>query len=88
MKEQILFGKQSQFPIREQTTMDASDKIRKIQEITMVTGYVIAKQTSQPGVNVSTCSGFYSASTIRTFSDYASRQQVEDGLQYYSTCKG
>jgi hypothetical protein len=68
--------------------MDASDKIRKVQEIALVQGYIIEKQTSQPGVNVSTCTGFYSYATIHTFSDYSIRQQVEDGLQYYSTCKG
>jgi hypothetical protein len=68
--------------------LDASDKIRKIQEIAQVQGFIQQKIVTQPGVNVSTCSGFYSASTIRTFRDYALRQQVEDGLQYYSTCKG
>ena len=68
--------------------LDASDKIRKVQEIAIVQGYAIAKQTSQPGVNVSTCSGFYSNTTIHKFADYAYRQQVEDGLQYFSTCQG
>ena len=68
--------------------LDASDKIRKVQEIAIFQGYAIEKQTSQPGVNVSTCAGFYGNTTIRKFGDYTYRQQVEDGLQFFSTCKG
>jgi hypothetical protein len=68
--------------------LDASDKIRKIQEIAVVQGFIQQKAVTQPGVNVSTCTGFYSQSTIRTYTDYSIRQQVENGLQYYSTCKG
>jgi len=68
--------------------LDASDKIRKIQEIKVTQGYIIAKQTTQPGVNVSTCTGFYAYSTIRNFTDYSLRQQTEDGIQYFSRCQG
>jgi len=68
--------------------LDASDKIRKIQEIKVTQGYIIAKQTTQPDVNVSTCTGFYAYSTIRNFTDYSLRQQTEDGIQYFSTCQG
>jgi len=68
--------------------LDASDRIRKIQEIALVQGFIQQKAVTQPGVNVSTCTGFYGTSTIRTFPDYALRQQIENGLQYYSTCKG
>jgi hypothetical protein len=68
--------------------LDASDKIRKIQEIKVTQGYAIGKQTTQPGVNVSTCAGFYAYSTIRNFTEYSLRQKTEDGLQYFSTCQG
>ena len=68
--------------------LDAIDRIRKIQEIAIFQGYAIAKRTSQPGVNVSSCSGFYNTSTIHKFSDYAYRQQVEEGQVYFSTCRG
>jgi hypothetical protein len=66
--------------------LDASDRIRKIQEIAVFQGYTVEKQSSQPGVNVSSCTGFYK-STIHKYTDYAAKYQVTDGLQYFSTCK-
>ena len=68
--------------------LDASDRIRKIQEIAIFKGYAIMKQTSQPGVNVSTCTGFHSASTINNFKSYYTMYNVEEGLKYFSTCQG
>jgi hypothetical protein len=68
--------------------LDASDRIRKIQEIAVFQGYVVEKQTSQPNVNVSSCTGFYGKSNIHKFTDYAYRQQVEEGQVYFSTCRG
>ena len=68
--------------------LDASDKIRRIQEIAIFQGYAIAKQTSQPGVNVSTCNTFYSQSTIRKYDDFTYKYQIQEGLPYFSTCQG
>ena len=68
--------------------LDASDRIRKIQDIAIFKGYVIMKQTTQPGVNVSTCAGFHSASTINNFKSYNTMYNVEQGLKYFSTCQG
>ena len=68
--------------------LDASDRIRKIQEIAIFQGYVVMKQSSQPGVNVSTCAGFNSTSTINNFLSYENMYKVEEGLGYFSTCQG
>ena len=65
--------------------LDASDRIRKIQEIALFTGYVLQKQVSQPGVNVSTCSAFYNTSNIHKYTDYAYKNSIEDGINYFST---
>ena len=68
--------------------LDASDRIKKIQDIALFKGYVTMKQGSQPGVNVSTCTGFHGASTINNFSSYYTMYNVEQGLKYFSTCQG
>ena len=68
--------------------LDASDKIRRVQEIALFQGYAIGKQTTQPGVNVSTCDTFYSQSTIRKYDDYTYKYQIKEGLPYFSTCQG
>jgi len=68
--------------------LDASDRIRRIQEITIFQGYAKAKQTTQPGVNVSTCTGFYGISTINNFPSYEYKYSVQEGLGYFSTCQG
>jgi hypothetical protein len=68
--------------------LDASDKIRRIQQTALFEGYAIGKQTSQPGVNVSTCTTFYSQSTIRKYNDYTYKNQIQEGLIYFSTCQG
>ena len=67
--------------------VDASDRIRKTQEIAIFKGYAIQKQTTQPGVNVSSCIGFQT-STIHKFDTYAYANQVEQGRVYFSTCQG
>jgi hypothetical protein len=68
--------------------LDASDRTRRIQDITIFQGYAIAKQTQQPGVNVSTCAGFNSPSTIKQFTSYEVGYDVRAGLVYFSTCQG
>jgi hypothetical protein len=67
--------------------MDASDKIRKIQEITVFQGYANVNRIIQPGVNVSSCATFYT-STIHTYPTYAYKAQIEEGRIYFSTCQG
>ena len=68
--------------------LDASDRIRKIQEIAIFQGFAIAKQTSQPGVDVSSCVGYHGISTIQTYPSYELRTQTQEGLVYFSTCQG
>jgi len=68
--------------------LDASDRLRKIQEIALFQGYTIKQQTLQPGVNVSTCSGFYNTTTKHVYTDYAYKASIEEGLSYFSTCRG
>ena len=57
--------------------LDASDRTRKIQEITLFTGYAIQKQFTQPRVNVSTCSGFYN-STLQNYTTYEYKTQIDN----------
>ena len=68
--------------------LDASDRTRKIQEIALFQGYAIKQQTLQPGVNVSTCTAFYSTITKHVYTDYAYKASIEEGLTYFSTCRG
>ncbi len=67
--------------------LDASDRIRRIQEIAIFQGYAIGKQTTQPGVNVSSCTGFYTSS-INKFASYELNYQTQQGRVYFSTCQG
>jgi hypothetical protein len=63
--------------------LDASDRLRKIQETVLFTGYV----KSKPNVNVSSCTSFYK-STIKNFNTYGYKSQIESGRIYFSTCLG
>ena len=67
--------------------LDASDNIRKMQELAIFQGYISSKEKYQFGVNVSSCATFYS-STINTFSDYELRQQTINGRKYFAETKG
>ncbi len=66
--------------------MDASDRVRRMQETVLFTGYAIQKQRTQPGVNVSSCSGFQN-STIQNFQTYEYATQIAEGRVYFSTCQ-
>jgi hypothetical protein len=66
--------------------LDASDRIRKTQQIAIFQGYVIGQQSLQPGVNVSSCIGFQT-STIHKFDTYNYANQVEQGRGYFVTCQ-
>ena len=66
--------------------MDASDRIRKIQQLTIFNGYVIGKAILQPTVNISTCAGFYGSTTIHSYDSYTTKTDIEQGLKYYSPC--
>jgi hypothetical protein len=68
--------------------MDASDRLRRLQDLKLFQGWAIQQQTLQPGVNVSTCSGFTSSSTIHKFVTYDYASKVTAGLVYFSTCQG
>jgi hypothetical protein len=67
--------------------LDASDRIRRIQQTTLFQGYAIQKQTTQPGVNVSSCIGFQT-STLHQFKTYDYGYKIEEGRVYFSTCQG
>jgi hypothetical protein len=67
--------------------VDASDRIRRLQATTNFTGWAIQQQTLQPGVNVSSCTTFYT-STIQKFGTYEYANQIEQGRIYFSTCQG
>ena len=66
--------------------LDQSDRIRKLQEITVFQGWAIQQQKLQPNQDVSSCQGFVS-STVHTFNTYEYAQQVIQGRPYFSTCQ-
>ena len=68
--------------------MDASDRIRRIQELTIFSGYATAQQTLQPGKDVVNCIGFYRSTTTHTYTDYTNKAQIEQGRKYFSTYIG
>jgi hypothetical protein len=68
--------------------LDASDRIRKIQEIALFQGYAVQQNTLQPDVNVSTCATFYGSTIIHKYTDYQYKAQIEGGRKYFSTCQG
>lgn len=65
---------------------DESDRIRKIQQLTLFNGYVRTQTTLRPTLNVSTCAGFYGSTTIHKYDSYTTKVDLEQGLKYYSTC--
>jgi len=65
--------------------LDASDKIRAVQQLAIFSGYVAKQAILYPRVNVSTCSGFYGSTTIHTYNSYATKIDIEQGRIYYST---
>ena len=66
--------------------LEASDKIQKIQQLTLFSGYVAAQASINPRLNVSTCAGYYGSTTVHTYSSYETKTNIEQGLKYYSTC--
>lgn len=64
--------------------MDASDKIRKLQNMAAYKGFAVAQATIQPTTNFSTICGFDTA--IHRYTDYLQKVQVYEGLKQYSTC--
>lgn len=63
--------------------LDASDKIRTIQQLTLFNSYISQKAILQPNVNVSTCAGFYGSTTIHKYDSYATKTNIEQGLKYF-----
>jgi hypothetical protein len=64
--------------------MDASDKIRKMQNLAAYKGFAVDQRTIQPTTNFSTICGFDNA--IHKYTDYLQKVQVYEGLKLYSTC--
>jgi hypothetical protein len=64
--------------------MDASDKIRKLQNIYAYKGYAAAQHAIQPNTNFSTICGF--DNSIHRYTDYLQKVQVYEGLKTCSTC--
>ena len=67
--------------------LDASDRLRRINDIAVFQGFVIQKQIQQPGVNVSSC-GTFQTSTIHNFGTFNRAYDIEQGRVYFSTCQG
>ena len=67
--------------------VDASDRLRRINDIAVFKSFVIQKQIQQPGVGVSTCQGFNGTSTIRNFGTFNRAYDIEQGRVYFSTCQ-
>jgi len=68
--------------------LDASDRIRKMQELTIFSAYATAQQTLQPGKDVVNIIGFYRSTTTHTYTDYTNKAQIEQGRKYFSTYIG
>ena len=66
--------------------LDASDRIRKIQQLALFNGFVRTEASLRPNINVSTCSGFYASTAIHSYDSYTTKIDLEQGLKYYSTC--
>jgi hypothetical protein len=66
--------------------LDASDRIRTIQQLALFNGYVTRQTTLNPRLNVSTCAGYYGSTTVHTYNSYETKTYLEQGLQYYSSC--
>jgi hypothetical protein len=64
--------------------LDASDRIRKIQQIALFSGYV----NQNPTYNVSTCTTFYNSTNKRVFNTHTYKTQIQEGRIYFSTCMG
>jgi len=64
--------------------LDAGDRIRRIQETMLYTGYYI----KNPTTNFSTCSIAYNSSNNRAFNTYEYKSQIQSGRIYFSTCIG
>ena len=62
--------------------LDASDRIRRIQETVLYTGYYI----KNPSTNFSTCSVAQTSSNNRAFNTYEYKNQIYQGRSYFSTC--
>ena len=67
--------------------LDASDKIRSIQQLTIFSGYVATQASLNPKLNVSTCTGFYGSTTIHKYDSYAKKIDIEQGRIYFSDCQ-
>jgi hypothetical protein len=75
------------FATRVEMPLDQSDRIRKLQEITIFQGWAIQQQTLQPNKDVSSCQGFISSTTLRKFNTYEYANQVIEGRPFFSTCQ-
>ena len=67
--------------------LDASDRIRKLQELTIFGGYVATKKATNPTADVSTIAYKYqNISTVaNVYSDYAFKAAIEKGKIHFST---
>lgn len=67
--------------------LDQSDRIRRINQTKIFQGWAIQQQIQQPGVNVSTCTGFYSPSTIHKFVTYNYGNEIYAGQKTFRECQ-
>ena len=64
--------------------LDASDRIRRIQQTVLYTGYYI----KNPSTNFSTCSVSQMSLNNRAFNTYDYKSQIQGGRIHFSTCIG
>ena len=67
--------------------LDQSDRIRRLNQTTVFQGWAIQQQTLQPGINISTCIGFYSPSTIHNFVTYNYGNEIYAGQKTFRECQ-
>lgn len=67
--------------------LDQSDRIQRIHQTKIFQGWAIQQQSLQPGVNVSTCTTFYSPSTIHKFVTYDYGNQIYAGQKTFRDCQ-
>lgn len=67
--------------------MDASDRIRKVNEITVFSGYIIKNQLINPRFDVSTICRTVST-PANLYTDYDNKVSIEKGRIHFSTLQG
>lgn len=67
--------------------LDASDRLRRVQDLTIFGGYIDTKKFTNPTADVSTivCNNQRISTVANVYSDYAFKAAIEKGRIYFST---